>query len=128
MEYAELKGEIPLAQIIEALDDNGDGEADAEAWAAVLASADARISDCFGGSLPDRHAAAAAYAQKIFACEIIYRRRGFSGERNPFSGQAAKAEERLRRLSTGEDTPQGEGGGEEFTEDMRTYPSEGIMA
>ncbi len=127
LEYTDLKGEIPLAMIVEALDDNGDGQADADAWADVLAGADERIADCFGGSVPERHAAAVPHARKMFCCEIIYRRRGFTGERNPFERQAGAAEKRLRALSAGVDAPQGDGGGEAVTEDLRTYV-DGVMA
>lgn len=127
MEYAELKGEIPLAQIIEALDDNGDGEADDDAWEDVLSGVEDRINDCFGGAVPERHVDATAYARKIFACEIIFRRRGFSGEKNPFAKQASGIETRLRNLSSGEESVQGDGGGEAITEPMKSLAT-GVMA
>lgn len=128
MDYTELAGEIPIANIVEALDDNGDGAADAGAWEAVQDSAEKRISEAFGGEVPARHAGSADYARRLFLCEILFRRRGLSGERNPFQAQAAKAEERLRRLATGAETPEGAGGGTAFSEPAKIAGVEGLMA
>ena len=112
MEYADLAGLIPVANIVQALDDDGDGVADTAAWTAVQAAAANRIADCFGGPTPARHANAAAWALKVFLCELLLDRRGFSEGRNPFTARAAAAETRLRKLATGEETPDGVGGGE----------------
>jgi hypothetical protein len=115
MEYTDLAGLIPSANIVQALDDDGDGVADTAAWTSVQAIAADRIADCFGGPAPARHATAAAWALKVFLCEILYGRRGLSEGRNPFTTQAAAAETRLRKLATGQETPEGVGGGEIYT-------------
>jgi hypothetical protein len=128
MDWKELEGELPREHLVEALDDNGDGEADAAAWAAAQADAQERIADAFGGAVPARHAGAAAYARKMFLCEMLFRRRGLSGDRNPFSAQAAKAEDRLRRLATGAETPEGAGGGTAYSEPAKVAGVGGLMA
>jgi hypothetical protein len=128
MQYQDLSGEMPLANIIEALDDDGDGAADDSAWAAVQASAEERIAEAFGGSVPAEYASGVTHARKLFLLEILYRRRGFTGERNPFSSQASKAEDRLRKLATGEETPQGAGGGSAITEPAKINGITGLMA
>ncbi len=115
MEYTDLAGLIPSANIVQALDDDGDGVADTAAWTAVQAAAADRIADCFGGPAPARHATSAAWALKVFICEILYDRRGFSEGRNPFTSRAKDAETRLRKLATGQETPEGVGGGEIYT-------------
>ena len=119
---------MPLANIVQALDDNGDGEADQDAWASVQQSAEDRISDAFGGSVPERYANAAAYARKVFLLETLFGRRGFSGDKNPFTSRANDAEKRLRLLSTGEKTPEGQGGGTIFSKDAKVANATGLMA
>ena len=111
MEYEELKGFMPLAQIVEALDDNGDGTADADAWTEVLKAADERVGDAFGGAVPDELADSVGYARKVFCVEILFTRRGFSGDRNPFSSRAKDQESRLRKLASGEDNAAANEGG-----------------
>lgn len=111
MDWSDLEGELPRQTIVQALDDNGDGEPDASAWAGVLESVSRRIRDCFGGDPPDRAKGACTYAERLFALEIIFRRRGFDSDRNPFAAQAKDAEARLRRIASGEDSTDGGGGG-----------------
>ena len=128
-DWRELAGDMPLQKIAEALDDDNDGEADAVVWDAVQAGADARVADAFGGPVPERHAGAVPQARRLFLLETLYGRRGFSGDKNPFSGRAAKAAERLRRLATGDETPQGaEGGGSVFSEPAKVAGVGGLMA
>lgn len=107
MEQAELLGEMPLALLTEALDDNRDGAADDAAWAAVQAAAEERIRSAFGGAAPARHALAAAHARKVFMLEILYNRRGFTGEANPHTAAANRVEKRLEALAAGEVTTDG---------------------
>lgn len=101
--YTELKGLMPLQDIVAALDDNGDGAADAGAWAEVEAAANERIGDAFGGTVPQTFVSAVGYARKIFCAEILFTRRGFSGAHNPYTSRANDQESRLRKLASGED-------------------------
>ena len=107
MNQADLLGEIPVAILTEALDDNGDGTADEAAWAAVVSAAEERLHSAFGGDVPPRHAAAATRARKLFALVILYNRRGFTGEANPYTTAANLAEKRLEALAAGEVTTDG---------------------
>ena len=111
MNYTDLKGLMPLKRIVESLDDNGDGAADADAWTEVLKAADERVGDAFGGSVPSELTDSVGYARKVFCVEILFTRRGFSGDRNPFSSRAKDQESRLRKLASGEDNAVGNDGG-----------------
>ncbi len=103
LEWTELIGMLPEARIVQALDDDADGAADAPAWASVLAAANDRLRDALGGEPAQAHLLAAAYALKVFAAELLYHRRGFSEDRNPWSAIARDCVKRLRALATGED-------------------------
>ena len=52
MNQEDLLGEMPLDLLTQALDDDGDGLADAAAWASVCASAEERLRNAFGGDVP----------------------------------------------------------------------------
>ncbi|MGI5868677.1 MAG: hypothetical protein ACOX9C_04425 [Kiritimatiellia bacterium] len=107
MRMEDLLGEMPLELLAQALDDDGDGLPDAAAWEAVRESAEERLRNCFGGDVPPRHAQAAAYARKLFTLVTLYNRRGHTAEANPYAAAANRAEERLRRLASGEDSTDG---------------------
>jgi hypothetical protein len=111
MDYRDLAAYIPLQSIVDALADKEPGVVDAQAWALVQQAAADRISDAFGGSVPDAYAGSAEFARTIFLCEILYDRRGLSDAKNPFTKRAADQEMRLRRLASGDDHAQGSGGG-----------------
>lgn len=111
MDYKDLAAYIPLQSIIDALADKQPGVVDAEAWELVQAAAEDRITDAFGGSVPDVYAQSVDYARRIFICEILYDRRGVSDSKNPFTRRATDQETRLRKLASGEEHAQGAGGG-----------------
>lgn len=97
--YEDLKGEMPLARIVEALDDDGDGLADADVWQALRVDVAARVAAAAGAPeivdvLPP---AAVAHAVRVFSLESLYIRRGYDGDRNPFAGRATAAEKSLTR-------------------------------
>ncbi len=126
MDWEDLQGEMPRESLIQALDDNGDGEADEAAWFAVTQSARERVINAFGGEPPEMWKLASDYALKVFCLEILYRRRGYSGDRNPFSQQAAAAEKRLINLAAGVERPDGEAsGGDCLTTPTKATPSKG---
>ena len=125
--YTELAGLIPMQSIIEALDDNGDGAADAGAWNEVLAAANERIGDCFGGSVPEAYAGSVGYARKIFCAEILFSRRGLSGDHNPFGKRAIDHEQRLRRLASGDDNASGASGVALWAGQPRSAAQQGLM-
>jgi hypothetical protein len=128
MDYEDFSGEIPLQNIVEALDDDGDGQADAAAWLLVQASAEERVTDAFGGTVPERCAGAVPYARKVFILEILFNRRGLSEVKNPFAAKAEAAEKRLRDLASGDASSQGVGGGTVFSEPAKVAGTTGLMA
>jgi len=102
MQMDELLGEMPRELLVQALDDNGDGLPDAAAWESVQAAADERIKAIFGGPPPPRHATATRHAQKLFMLVLLYNRRGHTGEDNPYTAAANRAERRLEEIAAGE--------------------------
>lgn len=107
MTQEDLIGEMPRELLVQALDDDGDGLADEAAWTAVLASAEDRLRNAFGGDVPAKHAQAAAHARKLFLLVTLYNRRGHTAEANPYTSAANRAEDRLHRLASGEDSTDG---------------------
>lgn len=102
MNMDELLGEMPRELLIQALDDDGDGRADAAAWESVQAAAEERIRAVFGGDPPPRHATATAYARKLFILVILYNRRGHTADANPYTAAAKAAEKRLEDIAAGD--------------------------
>lgn len=127
MTYTALAGLMPIAYIIEALDDNGDGDADKTAWAEVYAAASERVSDAFGGDVPDDYADSTGYALKIFCAEILFSRRGFSGERNPYTKRAADQEQRLRKLASGAEHAAGAAEGSYIGDAAKINTAKGLI-
>ncbi len=122
--YSELTAMMPLARIVEALDDDRDGEADAAAWTDVLAGVDERLADIYGTAAAAA-AANPAYARKVFCCEVLYARRGFHGEeQNPWTRQANALDRSLRQRAAGDGRPV-EGGGTVFADTMGSRLSGG---
>lgn len=102
---ADLAGLIPASFIVQALDDNEDGESDAAAWAAVLAQVHQAIDGTLGMRFPVPFAAPlpakVSEAAGIFACELLYMRRGKSGEQNPWTARADAMRRTLERIAEG---------------------------
>lgn len=127
MDWNELTGQMPAAQIVEALDDDGDGIADIDAWAKVQADAEERLHACFGGMVPPAHAVSAAVARKLFLLESLYIRRGIT-ENNPFTARAKAEETRLRNLASGDETTSGDSGAVFVGEPAKVSGTKGMMA
>lgn len=129
--YSDLVGMLPLERIVEALDDDRDGEADAAAWADVLERVGERLDDIFGSGTTAAEGVSTAYAQKVFACELLFGRRGFSGDtQNPWTAQANAIEKRLRAHATGAERPLlADDGGTVITEPALMHlPDGGLIA
>lgn len=126
-DWRDLSGDMSPANIVQALDDDGDGLADAQAWAQVLAAASERVAQ----ACPDAgrlHPDAAAYAGRMFCLESLYARRGFAGDENPYAARAADAERRLRALASGDETTGGDGGAVFVGEPARAAGAKGLLA
>lgn len=105
VELTDLQGEIPGDFLIQALDDNNDGEIDA--WTLVQRQACEEVDGLLEGRfavpltlspLP-RVVKQAAIA---FACELCYRRRGKPDAENPFKSRANDFRKRLMAVTEGE--------------------------
>ena len=102
VQQSDLTGMIPPKFLTEALDDDGDGDAGkiAAAWAGVLARVTSRIDSLLGRRFalpfPDPLSAVVTDAAKVFACEILYQRRGYAPENNPWTAEGKRKEQDLR--------------------------------
>lgn len=124
-DWTELAGDMAPAHIEQALDDDGDGVADAAVWARVLEAAGIRVLT----ACPEadaRHPAAADYARRMFCLESLWRRRGFVD--NPFTDRAEDAERRLRALASGDETTGGDGDAVFVGESAKVGGLGGLMA
>lgn len=130
MDWEDLAGEMPAEQIVQALDDNKDGEADPSAWALVQSGAEDRLNDCFGGPPPAKFSQTCSYARKVFILETLFTRRGFVGRENPYAAKAADAERRLRSLAGGTENVEAGSAGPDWAETrpLAGTPTKGFMA
>jgi len=103
---AAMNGLIPNAFLVQALDDDEDGVADPTAWADVLAAVQAEIDGVLGvrftvpfaNPLPGMVVDAA----QVLAAELLYNRRGFAEDKNPWTRRARTVRERLEKIARGE--------------------------
>lgn len=95
---------IPAPHLVDALDDDRDGEADAAVLAELLASADQAVDSYLAGlfavPFPAPTPAVVAEASFVFACERVYDRRQVA-ERNPWTSRANDMRERLKAIGSG---------------------------
>jgi hypothetical protein len=98
---SDLAGRIPEKYLTDALDDDADGST--AAWDSVASSAsdavDASLSTAFSVPFTDPAPAVVKFSAIIFACEMIYSRRGIANEQNPFYAQAQDMREKLARIA-----------------------------
>jgi phage gp36-like protein len=101
----DIETAIPPQHLRDALDDDGDGQADDGLLDAILAAASAdvdsflvgRFAVPFVGSVPNPVKSSAF----TFACERVYDRRHLGAE-NPWTKRADAWRERLAKMATGE--------------------------
>lgn len=104
---SEIEADIPPTFLVEALDDDNDGQADAGLWDKVAESVATEID----GTLGQRFAvpfsspipAIVKQAAKVFSLEKLYARRGTPEAQNPWAKQAAAFREKLTRIAKGEE-------------------------
>ena len=127
---SDLKGLIPAEFIIEALDDNRDGIADADAWAEVVAE----VQEAIDGPLSTRFPTPFAEplpkiikrCARLFAVERLFSRRGAAPDKN-LSDQISGAHALLRAIARGEAglaadvKPIASHGGAAITEPSKTH-------
>jgi len=125
---ADLCGDMPEQTFVAALDDDRDGFADERAFAAALASANARADSIFGGSVPVRYARAADYAVRVFLLDLLYRRHGDPEGGNPWAEQAKDEAERLRALASGTEAIDTTSDGVVISKPAHVYNATGVMS
>jgi len=125
---SDLCGDMPEQTLVAALDDDRDGFADEKAFAAALASANARAEALFGGSVPARYARAADYAVRVFLLDLLYRRHGDPNGNNPWSAQASEEAERLRALASGTEAIDATSDGVVISKPAHVYNATGVMS
>ena len=125
---ADLVGDMPEAFIIDALDDDRDGNADEAAFNAALKSANDRAEAVFGGPVPARYAKAADYAVRVFLIDLLHRRHGDADENNPFASIAAEQVERLRALASGTESIDATTDGAVIAKPAKIYNTLGVMS
>ncbi|HEY8898873.1 MAG TPA: phage protein Gp36 family protein [Chthoniobacterales bacterium] len=99
-----LRGAIPAAHLLEALDDDNDGAEDAGIFDLVAAQAgeqidgllSARFTVPFAAPLPSL----VSLAARTFACELIYKRRGVEDDKNPWAAQANALRKQLQAIGS----------------------------
>lgn len=103
---SEMNGLIPAAFLVQALDDNSDGAADAAAWTDVLRQVHRAIDGPLGSkfAVPFNNPLPPIVleAAPIFAAELLYKRRGTADDANPWVGQANKLREKINKIAAGE--------------------------
>jgi hypothetical protein len=132
---SDLAAIIPPAYILGALDDDGDGIADAGLWDTVCLAADRMINSRLAPrfSVPLNPAPDIIIeAKKVFLAEMIYLRRGVSGEQNPWTDQAAALRKRLERIASGDEeltagSASARPGGALISEPSKLYQPNGQM-
>ncbi len=101
----DLHGLLPPAFVAEALDDDRDGMEDGGVWDVVEADAASQIDSRLGGRYTVPFAeplpAVVVESAKIFACELLYLRRGMAGEANPWTARANGMRKRLEAIGDG---------------------------
>ena len=131
----DLRGKIPQTFLVQALDDDRDGEVDAGLWELIQSQADQAVDSRLGQRYPvpfDDPPAIVSEAALIFACEAIYARR-VGPEQNPWMGMGNAMRSRLERIGSGDEslTPEiarTKPSGGVISEPARTYSSAGRLA
>lgn len=108
MEYVtreQMRALVPEEYIAQAMDDDGEGTHVSAVWTEVSES----VSDAIEGPLGQRYAVPFAtpfpfvvrHAARVLCAELLYLRRGFTGEKNPWRGQAGEVRAHLAQIGAG---------------------------
>ena len=104
----EMIAQVPSEYITQAMDDDGEGGADSGVWDQVSAA----VSDAVDGPLGQIYdvpfstplPAIVKQAARVFCAEMLYLRRGVSGDKNPWTARADKIRAKLDRIATGSES------------------------
>lgn len=136
VEQTDIEALIPAEFLLQALDDDQDGEADPGVWDKLVVA----VGDEIDGALGQKYTVpfATPYpsvvkaAAKVLALWSLYQRRGLAGDRNPWESEAKRQRDKLDRIGKGLDplTPDNLGkkpGGVVITETAKTYDGNGNL-
>lgn len=103
---AHLVAEVPPQFVTEALDDNGDGSADAGLFDQIVSNVQAEIDGLLGQkyTVPFSNPIPAVVVDAAIKLtgEKLYTRRGLEGDKNPFAKRAAEVRALLKKIGAGE--------------------------
>lgn len=103
---ATLVAEVPPQFVTQALDDNGDGVADAGLFDQVVANAQAEVDGILGQryTVPFQNPVPALVvdATTKLVAERLYSRRGLDGDKNPWAKKASEIRAILKAIAKGE--------------------------
>lgn len=89
---AQIRAALPAEITAQLLDEHGSGAPDAGTWAEVLAAVeteiDGKLAARFTLPLPGPTPVILRYAALTLAAELLYQRRGYHGESNPWTKRA----------------------------------------
>lgn len=131
---SEIESVIPPQFLLDALDDDGDGVADAGLFDRIAdqasGEADAILGQRYATPFEAPVPAIVAHAARLFACAIIYRRRGVSEEANPWAAPAKDMASKLGRIASGSEplTPDADRAQDSvsvISETAKTYAADG---
>ena len=136
VEQADIEALIPADFLKQALDDDGDGEADSGVWDKVVAAVQDEIDGALGQKyavpFADPYPAVVKAAAKVLTLWSVYQRRGFHGDANPWETEAKRQRDKLDKIGSGKDalTPDNLGkkpGGIVITEPSKLFDRGGNL-
>lgn len=125
----QITAKLPDRFLVEALDDDADGEEDSGVLDTIIGIVDAEIDGYLEGryTLPlNPTPALLGTASLNLVLEQLYFRRGVDPDKNPYRNRASELRARLRRIASGEEsliagTEKAEPGAISITEPARTH-------
>lgn len=106
-DQSEIEAQLPPDFLVQALDDDNDGSADSGLLDQVIENASEEVDSLLGQRYTTPFVSpfppVVSTASRFFVLEMLYLRRGFHGEANPWTARADKIRERLSRIGKGEE-------------------------
>lgn len=102
---ADIAAKIPHQHLVEALDDDNDGQVDPGKMDEVLADASDAVDAILGQrfAVPfEKPTKLIIQAAKYFCLETLFERRGYFGENNPFTTRANSLRSKLTKIADGQ--------------------------
>ena len=136
VELTDLIGLLPTTHLTEALDDDGDGVADAGVFDSVADSVsreiESKVGQRYTTPFPYPYPAVVVYAARILALEALYNRRGQKDDKNPFAKQADAQRTKLDAIGAGTQplqpgTKRADPSATVITEESKTKPARGTL-